>query len=129
MTATELALDMLRGESQRYLTVKQVVYLASIHRRETGEGFQQPDYTILQYNGTGDGWELFRMANGAGILKRVSHEGVLNSGAKRRRQEVIERMAGELNDLFEQLMTAGVNPRESADWVQKQEEYRAFCRS
>jgi hypothetical protein len=128
MTATTLALDILKGERQRYVSVKQVDYLASLHARETGERFRHPDYTILSFNGTGDGWELFRMANGAGILKLISLADVKASGAKRRAEDAKESKAGELNDLFERLAADGVNPRESEEFMRLQTEYRELCR-
>ena len=126
MTATELALDILRGERQRYVTAKQVTYLASVHNRETGERFRHPDYTILQYNGQGDGWELFRMPNGAGILKLISHTEVVASGAKRRREAELETKAGELNELADRLTAAGIHWPTDADYLRLREEYRAL---
>lgn len=126
MTTTELANEMLKGERQRYVTAKQVAYLASVHNRETGERFRHPDYTILQYNGTGDGWELFRMPNGAGILKLISHAEVVASGAKRRREAELEAKAGEMNELADRLTAAGVHWPTDAEYLRLREEYRAM---
>jgi len=127
MTANHLGLDMLRGERQRYLTVKQVNYLASLHRQQTGETFRYPDYTIVHFNGTGDGWELFRMPNGAGILKLISLAAVLASGAERRRLKEIEEKAGELNAITDRLLGAGANPATDAEWLRCSAEYRSMC--
>jgi len=129
MTATELGLDILRGERQRYVSVNQVAYLASLHRRETGETFRSPDYTIVHFNGTGDGWELFRMANGAGILKLISLADVRASGSERRRKELVEQKAGELNAITDRLLAAGINPTGDAEWTRCKQEYRAMCQA
>jgi hypothetical protein len=103
MNALELGLDMLRGADNRHITVKQVVYLGSMYCRETQEqsAFRSPDYTIVMYNGTGDGWECFRMANGAGILKLISHAKVLESRRRRNRELKIDEYCRRINEAFD----------------------------
>jgi hypothetical protein len=129
MKATALALDMLKGERQRYVSVKQVAFLASLHSRETGETFRHPDYTILQFDGAGDGWELFRMANGAGILKLIALADVQASGAKRRKEDALEAKAGEMNELADRLTAAGVHWPTDAEYLRLRAEYRELLAS
>ena len=110
------------------VTREQVARISSLYCGGTGESvaFRHPDYTIHVYTGGSDGWECFRLPNGAGILTRISHAKVLANASARERKERAEELAGEANKAFDAALDAGRDPRTDEAFAKAQAEYRSF---